>query len=84
MQFFLGVAVGWRVRHHGWLAGIVVGVPLGFAQVTWLAMGEFGSLAGTLGQMDYWCLAAPAAVVSAGMAIVGSMLGAWVQDMKLQ
>lgn len=77
--FALGFLAGAWGRRQGWLPGIIVGFPFSFHQVSRMVSAE-----GSFSAQDYWRLAVPAAMVAASMAVLGSMTGAWLQDMKLQ
>lgn len=82
--FILGFGAGWFARRTGWLCGIIVGLPVGLAYLTGLAVNEYGSLPAVFGQPDYWRIAFPAAVAATGMAIMGGVAGAWMHDIRLQ
>jgi hypothetical protein len=75
--FIFGSLAGAWGRRHGWLAGIVVGLSFSFLQLTRWAGPDRGS-------PDYWIIAVPTAVASTGMAILGSITGAWLQKKRLQ
>lgn len=81
-QFFLGMAAGVLGRRQGWLAGIIVGVPYGLAQLTFSALEETESWGLIFSQGDYWRLAVPAGVVSVGLAISGGILGTWIEPSR--
>lgn len=82
--FFFGASGGWIVKRHGWLAGLIIGLPLALAQLTRLMIRDYGSLPAVLSQLDYWRLVVPAAVVSTGVCIMGGLAGAWLQDSRLK
>ncbi len=82
--FIFGCAAGWVAQRHGWFCGIIVGLPLALMQMTRQALSDFSSLAQLLAQPDYWYVMVPACLVSTGMAIMGGVVGAWLQDMKWQ
>jgi len=73
--FFVGFAAGWWSRRHGWLGGSIVGLPFSFLQIhRW---------AGPESTDSAFCrIAVPAAVVAAGMAVLGGMTGAWLRGRK--
>ncbi len=82
--FLFGAAAGWLSQRHGWLSGIIVGLPLALFQLTRLALPDYGSALSFMAQPDYWRLLVPASVVSTGMAIMGGIVGAWVRNIRLQ
>jgi hypothetical protein len=75
--FIFGFLAGAWGRRHGWLAGIVVALSFSLLQLTRWAGPERGS-------PDYWIIAVPTAVASTGMAIMGSITGAWLQKKRFQ
>lgn len=83
-QFFFGALAGWFARRHGWLSGLIVGLPYGIAQLTHRAAHDYPTVSNLLMDPDYWRLLIPASVVACGMAILGALAGAWMQDMRLQ
>src|SRR5688572_910247 len=50
--FLFGAVAGWMSRRHGWLSGVIVGMPLAFFQMTRAAVLEAGSLSAALAQPD--------------------------------
>ncbi len=82
--FLFGAVAGWLSQRHGWLSGIIVGLPLALFQLTRLALPDYGSALSFMAQPDYWRLLVPASVVSTGMAIMGGIVGAWVGSIRLQ
>lgn len=82
--FLFGAAAGWLSQRHGWLSGIIVGLPLALFQLTRLAVADHGSYLSLMTQPDYWRILVPASVVSTGMAIMGGIVGAWVRSIRLQ
>jgi hypothetical protein len=75
--FVLGGVAGAWGRRHGWLAGIIVGLSFSLLVLSRWAGSDRGL-------SDYWILAVPTSVVSAGMAIMGGITGAWLQKKRLQ
>jgi hypothetical protein len=82
--YFFGALAGWISQRHGWLSGIIVGLPLALFQLTRLAAQEYGSFGSVLATPDFWALILPVSVGATGMAIIGALSGAWLQDMRLQ
>jgi hypothetical protein len=80
--FFFGAVAGWLAQGHGWLCGLIVGLPLSLTQMTRLALQSQGSLPDVLWQPDYWRLLVPACVISTGMAVMGGIVGVWMQGVK--
>jgi hypothetical protein len=83
-EFLFGAIAGWFARRQGWLSGLIVGMPYGIAQLTHRAVQDYPTISNLLVDADYWRLLIPASVVACGMCILGSLAGAWMQDMKLQ
>ncbi len=83
-EFFFGALAGWFARRHGWLSGVIVGLPYGIAQLTHRAVQDYPTLSNLLMEPDYWRLLIPASVVACGMCVLGALAGAWMQDMRLQ
>lgn len=82
--FLLGLVGGAVAGRHGWLAGVIVGLPFSFFQMTRMASSDMGGMFPALSHPDYWRLALPACVVASGMAIAGGMCGAWLRGIRLQ
>jgi hypothetical protein len=82
--FVFGALAGWLARRHGWLAGVIVGLPLAVLHLTRAAALDYGSLSAALSAPDYWQIAAPTIVACSGMAIIGGISGAWMQDAHFQ
>jgi uncharacterized membrane protein len=80
--FILGAVAGFWAAHQGWLCGTLVGLPVVLFHMTRLAAREHEGLVQALAQPDYWRVLMPACVVSTGMAIMGGLLGAWIQDIR--
>lgn len=75
--FLLGGVAGAWGRFHGWLTGI----PIGLSVPLVVFQGWAGPEAWTL---DFWRIAVPAAFVSSGVAIAGSLTGAWLRHKRLR
>jgi hypothetical protein len=82
--YVFGAAAGWFARRQGWLCGIIVGLPVAFFQLSRLASHDHSSLSGLFADPDYWRLVVPASIAATGIAIMGGMTGAWMQDAHFQ
>lgn len=82
--YLFGAVAGWFARRQGWLCGVIVGLPVALFQLTRLALHDHANFASLLRDHHYWILAVPAAVTATGVAIMGGMSGAFLQDMRLQ
>jgi hypothetical protein len=82
--YVFGAAAGWFARRQGWYCGLIVGLPMAFFQLSRLALHDHADLPALLADPDYWRLVVPASIVATGMAIMGGMSGAFLQDMRLQ
>ncbi len=76
--FLSGGLAGALATRHGWLAGIIVGIPFAFQQVTRHALVEYGSLGAVLAAPSYWLIALPAAVLAASVGVLGGISGVWL------
>lgn len=76
--FCVGALAGMLATRQAWLAGIIVGLPLGLQQLTRYSLQEFKTLSEALGRADYWRIVPPVSIVATGVAVLGAMSGAWL------
>ncbi|HOW28932.1 MAG TPA: hypothetical protein PK876_10590 [Elusimicrobiota bacterium] len=79
----LGMLAGWFSRRHGWLCGIIVGLPVGLVQLSHRALLEEGTLQKLFLQPDYWRLLVPVTIVMTGVAILGGIVGVWMVNLRI-
>lgn len=75
--FVAGFVAGAVSSRQAWLSGIIVGIPLGVAQLTRHALVEYANLSVAWARSDFWIFVLPVAVVSTGVAILGGLSGAY-------
>jgi hypothetical protein len=80
--FLLGGLSGVLARRHGWFSGLMVGFTFSLTQLTWRAAAELGGWTVAITHPNYARVAIPAAVVAAGLSVLGGITGVWMRGTR--
>lgn len=82
--FAFGFVAGALSRRQGWFSGLLVGLPMAIMELTQAGLAETHSFADLASQGDYWRLLVPASFSASALAVLGGIVGAWMQTARWQ